>query len=322
MTIGESWSLMAVMIGRRFKDRGWWTASTTLAMATLFVAGCATEKFTVDTARMAASRGDARAEYFLGKAYANGRGVAQDNVKAVEYLRQAASQGEAEAQNDLGAFYAQGLGVPQNDTEAVKWFRLAAEQGDPLAEYSLGSSFFWGHGVAKDLNEAVKWYRRAATQGQLDAELELGDIYLGGRGLATDYRSSAKWYRKAAAQHSAIAINALGYIHEQGGFGVARDTRAAVKRYRQAAAMGDAKGQMNLGRMYMNGMGIPKDLIEAYKWIYLATKTGDGMGRHYLSALDGTHNYGDFTDTPLTAEQIKEAMRRVEEFRKARAKGD
>ena len=41
----------------------------------------------------------------------------------IEQLRQAAEQGDAEAQNALGRAYDEGRGVAEDDREAVKWYR-------------------------------------------------------------------------------------------------------------------------------------------------------------------------------------------------------
>ena len=49
--------------------------------------------------------------------------------------RALAEQGYAEAQCVLGGAYAEGRGVPQDDTEAAKWFRKAGDQ-DAAAEQS------------------------------------------------------------------------------------------------------------------------------------------------------------------------------------------
>src|SRR5665213_1646830 len=95
----------------------------------------AADKFTVETARAAAAKGDAKAEYFLAKHYAKGDGVPQDYGRAAEYMRQAADQGHAFAQNDLGAFYAKGLGVKQDYQAAAQWYEKAAKNGDALGEY-------------------------------------------------------------------------------------------------------------------------------------------------------------------------------------------
>jgi uncharacterized protein len=65
----------------------------------------------------------------------------------------------------LGAAYANGKGIGQDDVEAVKWYRAAAEQGNPLAQAAPGFMYERGRGTGKDEAEAVKWYRMAAEQG-------------------------------------------------------------------------------------------------------------------------------------------------------------
>ena len=62
-----------------------------------------------------------------------------DYETAVEFWRPLAQQGDPIAQFNLGMAYAQGRGVTQNDSEAAKWFRLAAEQGVADAQSRLWS---------------------------------------------------------------------------------------------------------------------------------------------------------------------------------------
>ena len=44
-------------------------------------------------------------------------------------LQNRANQGDKEAQFNLGLMYAEGRGVNEDEKKAVKWFTLAAEQG-------------------------------------------------------------------------------------------------------------------------------------------------------------------------------------------------
>ena len=60
----------------------------------------------------------------------------------------------------------------------------------------------------------------------------------------------------------------------------------------------------------------PEQLFAIFKWFYLAFQTGHGTGKRYLDELGGISNYGDFTGTPLTPEQIQEAVRRAGELQK------
>jgi TPR repeat protein len=295
-------------------------AGLLLHTAPVYATNESTNEFNLETAQPLAEQGDAKAQFFMAKLYAKGDGVPKDFFKAVEYYRRSALQGYAKAQNNLAAFYARGWGVTQDFSEALKWFGKAAEQGDPAAEYSLGLYNELGLGVATNKAEALNWYQKAAGQNQPDAELALGNLYLlGDRDLAlrVDLKKSVPWLEKAAAQGNASACNSLGFIYESGGTGVEKNTNAAVKWYRQAAEGNDGKGQMNLGRLYLEGQTVPQDLIEAYKWFFLASRNGDGVSRHFMQGLRGEIPMDDFVRHPLTGEQIKEAVQRALDVERA-----
>ena len=85
----------------------------------------------------AAEKGDAEAQFCLGKRFFNGDGVEKDMAEAAKWWRMAAEQDMAEAQYNLGICYLNGDGVRQDKTEAVKWLRKAADQGSPSAKNIL-----------------------------------------------------------------------------------------------------------------------------------------------------------------------------------------
>jgi hypothetical protein len=55
-----------------------------------------------------ADAGDPQAQYQLGNAYADGRGVKADYVEALQWWRRAAQRGHAKAQNEVGVAYVHG----------------------------------------------------------------------------------------------------------------------------------------------------------------------------------------------------------------------
>ena len=61
-----------------------------------------------------------------------------------------------------------GKGVAQNDMEAINWLRKAAEQGFAGAQCKLASCYCVGRGVQRDCLEAYKWLQLAAAQGVSD----------------------------------------------------------------------------------------------------------------------------------------------------------
>src|SRR5208283_2803017 len=160
-----------------------WIVAAGPALAVISIlgaSGLASEEYTLDTARAAAVQGDPRAEYFLARHYADGKGVPRDYAQAAEHFRKSAEQGYAPAQTGLGSCYALGQGVKQDYAEALRWYRKAAAQGDSLAQYCLGYACAHGKGVPKDLDAAVNWWQKSAEQGQVLAQNALGQFYFRG----------------------------------------------------------------------------------------------------------------------------------------------
>ena len=80
-----------------------------------------------------AEKGNADAQLRLGLMYREGKGVAQDDKQATDWLSKAAEQGQVEAQENLGFSYAKGLGVERDWVQADKWFSIAAASGKESA---------------------------------------------------------------------------------------------------------------------------------------------------------------------------------------------
>lgn len=80
-----------------------------------------------------------------------------------ERLLERALKGDAEAQFDLGKNYETGrIGLPKDFVQAEHWYREAANQGEPFAQASLGILYGFGKGVTPDLVQALMWYDLAA----------------------------------------------------------------------------------------------------------------------------------------------------------------
>jgi len=197
--------------------------------------------------RSYATDGDASAQFYLGRMYAAGFGVPQDDGEAVRRLRKAADQGLAEAQFWLARMYATGhLGVTQSYGEAVRWFRRAADQGFAEAQYHLGFLYTFGRGVTQSYAEAVRWFRKAADQGLAEAQYSLGVMFANGQGVPQDDGEAVRWFRRAADQGFAEAQYSLGVRYEIGK-GVTQDDVAAYMWFDLAAAQGHEYARKNLG---------------------------------------------------------------------------
>jgi GAF domain/PilZ domain/Sel1 repeat len=80
-----------------------------------------------------ANQGDPRAQYTLGRRYANGDGVPQDYRAAKDWFLAAAEQGHIAAQGKVAAAFWSGKGARQDYSKAYYWALLAQAGGDKTA---------------------------------------------------------------------------------------------------------------------------------------------------------------------------------------------
>ena len=73
-----------------------------------------------------AEKGNAEAQYYVGKIYEGGLGTEPDYKSAARWYEKAAAAGHSASQFSLGALYEKGLGVPADSTKAFNLYRLAS----------------------------------------------------------------------------------------------------------------------------------------------------------------------------------------------------
>lgn len=179
--------------------------------------------------------------------------------------------------------------------------RLAAAQGDASAQFEVASRLAEGKGTDQDLKEAALWYQRAAANGFAMAQFRLGTLYERGLGLKADAQRAQVWYERAAAQGNVKAMHNLAVL------AAARspkgDYEGAARWFKAAGDHGLADSQYNLAVLYENGLGVPKDLQQAYKWLLLAAKSGDKDAAGRRDALKLKLSAGDLAAAEAQAEE-------------------
>jgi TPR repeat protein len=234
---------------------------------------------------------------------------AQDADIAV--LQDKAAKGDAMAEYQLGRAYHLGKGVPKDFKKAADLYRQAAAQGNAKSMYNLGYIYLHGQGVEKSVPTAKDWFQKSADAGLAAGELQMGLFYyFGENGITQDYPQAAKWFTLAAKQvdvpeESAPAANALGALYEHG-FGVPMDGKQALFWYTQAAETGYARAESNLGRFYSEGLLIKKDPLQCYIWLKLAVDQADILATHLLPEF--------INGKEFSPEVIAEGDRKVKEF--------
>jgi formylglycine-generating enzyme required for sulfatase activity len=99
--------------------------------------------------------------------------------------------------------------------------------------------------------------------------------------------------RKAAEAGEPTAMSNLGVMY-QDGTGVPRDEAEALKWYVMAAEAGHARAMRVLGVRYENGSGVAHDLSEAIRWYRKAAAAGDESSKEALQRLT-------FSPSPVSA---------------------
>ena len=240
------------------------------------------------TALEKAKRGDAEAQFKVGRMYEKGLGVKQDYNKAREYYEKAAAQNVGLAFVNLGYTYEKGLGVKQDYNKACEYYEKAAAQNVGLAFVNLGYTYEKGLGVKQDYNKAREYYEKAAAQNVGMAFNNLGYMYEQGHGVKQDYNKAREYYEKAAAQNVGMAFNNLGYLYTDG-LGVKRDYNKAREYYEKAAAQNVGLAFKNLGDMYENGRGVKASYQEAHKYY---TKGAELANAYCMMSLGRFHENG------------------------------
>ena len=92
-----------------------------------------------------------------------------DYKTALKEFRFLAERGNADAQFHLGRMYNKGEGLRQSHREAAKWFRRAAERGHAASQLYLGVLYATGNGVIQDYVLAHMWFNLSSANGEKGA---------------------------------------------------------------------------------------------------------------------------------------------------------
>lgn len=63
------------------------------------------------------------------------------------------------------------------------------------------------------------------------------------------------------------------------------DFETALKEWQPLAEQGDPRAQLEMGRLYISGNGVPQDDAEAARWYRLAAEQGNAEAQRYLGGL-------------------------------------
>jgi len=145
-----------------------------------------------------AHRGDAEAQFLLGRAYEAGVGLPMLEEEAARWITKSAGANYTDALIRLGELRLDGKGVERDAAEALRLFSRAAKLGDARGQFAKGICCLYGYGLMKDPEMALRYFRAAANAGYVPALYRIGLLYRDGLGTPADHRRAVKYLYKAA----------------------------------------------------------------------------------------------------------------------------
>jgi len=120
---------------------------------------------------------------------------------------------------------------------------------------------------------------KLAEHGNAEAQYKVGEMYELGRGVPKDEPLAISWFKKASAQGHKKSDYKLLYLDIKSN-GLNQTTKPQLNKVRQESASGNSNAQYFLGKMYANGVGVPKDLKNALIWLNKANFNGVPEAEH------------------------------------------
>ena len=176
----------------------------------------------VHSLEYAAEKGHALAQWKLGRMYAEGDGVTQDDLKAFEYFSRIAdshaednpdmpqSRFVANAFVALGHYYLEGIpktAIKRDPDRAREMFGYAASYfRDSEAQYYLARLYLDGNGAPRDPRQAARWFGLSAQKGQCQSQAMLGAMLFSGDHVPRQAARGLMWLTlaKDSAKDSAV----------------------------------------------------------------------------------------------------------------------
>jgi TPR repeat protein len=246
----------------------------------------------------------------LGDLFFNGEkyGIQTDRIRSVKYMQRCDSLGEpgcteylawleeypdvyvylnpdifTDASDQLapaGMEYADKLYLQGKTAEAITVYQWHAKRGNGLAQLQMARLDSDAKEQAKDLRRSQGWTYLAAKNGVPEAQHLMGRIFYMDAPTITSDTEAKLWLQLASDQGYFDSTNLLGVIELHPGN--AKSTPNYVKAkslFERAAQQGSIDSVVNLGDMYLHGLGGEKDRARAREFYSYSAQEGSIAGR-------------------------------------------
>lgn len=237
----------------------------------------------LDLFKKSADAGYPQAQATIGALYLKGLpGLLERNPeKGVALLSAGVRAKSLTARFNLGMAYYNGDGVAQNSLKAAQWLQVAEKQNFAEAQYVLGMLFVEGdESLTKNLNLGVTYLRKAANQNH-----KLAKAYLQKMDIKTEIKSTSTGgslsMPSGSTQLGDVEILREARMYYTG-IGKTRDYEKAFSMLLPLAKGGYAEAARLVGLMKLSGKGTEKNPTDAKQWLSVAAQKGDQTARRML----------------------------------------
>jgi TPR repeat protein len=256
-------------------------------------------KTAYDLALVRAKNGDPAAETLVAEILSRGLGVPLNASEAAKWYQRAAEQGVPEAQLQYALLLLDGRYVKKDEKGAYALMQAAAAAGNPLAEFNFAQLLVHQDSSEAGLARAAPYYERAAGTGLADAQYAMAQLYANGAGgmKKDDVRARELLLLAARQNYDTAQIDLAQFLID--GRGGPRDLKAGFRWTSIAAHGGNVAAQDRLAKLYMAGIGVDPDLVQAAAWYILAKRAGlvDDRMEDFMNGL--------------TDDQVKDAIKKA-----------
>lgn len=170
------------------------------------------------------------------------------------------------------------LGAASSPEQAERLLQQGVERGHPTSVLARAIAAE----AAGNEGDALYFYNLAAELDEPLAMVHLGRVHEAGKlGLGRNQKLAARFFRQAHETGLVTGTYELGRCYLEG-VGVSPDALTAVRLIREAAEGGYASAQVAMAQAYATGVGTPKDNVAAVGWLHLAAQNGSAEAKVML----------------------------------------
>ncbi|KAJ2305187.1 hypothetical protein IWW55_002065 [Coemansia sp. RSA 2706] len=226
--------------------------------------------------KVAAEHGNADAAFAFGLALMRGQLRAPNGpAEGTRIVRALSDGGHPMSQIVVAEIYLNANAYARR-AQGIALLEQAAAKS-PVASYKLGEIYRRSDVVARDMDQAREWHVRAAKAGIADSYFHLGTMLASGEGKkgASDLPGALRMYELGAAAGSVESQYNAGMCYLQGR-GAAKNVDLAVEFLVLAAAARFPVALLNLGKLFVEGAEVPRDLRRGRNYLEIAKQCGGG----------------------------------------------